>query len=158
MRFCEWRRRFAILRRRERQIPPSASLAHIREGSGACPEKRKRRRARDDTNGRPHMRRVRSNEAEMPFLEHLEELRWRIIWSLAAVAGGLLIGFYVTLHFDLVARLEAPVVPFLKGHHVVGTHPADGLQIMINAAMMVGAVFAFPVVLYQAWAVLSPAL
>jgi len=28
------------------------------------------------------------NAAEMPFLDHLEELRWRIIWSLAALVVG----------------------------------------------------------------------
>ena len=26
--------------------------------------------------------------AEMPFLDHLEELRWRIIWSIAGIAAG----------------------------------------------------------------------
>jgi len=30
---------------------------------------------------------------EMPFLEHLEELRWRILWSLLAIAVGTGIGF-----------------------------------------------------------------
>ena len=104
------------------------------------------------------MRRVRPNEVEMPFLDHLEELRWRIIWSLAAVAGGMGIGFYVTLHFGVLGRLEAPILPYLNGHHVMATHPTDGLQFTINAAMWIGGVLAFPVVLYQAWSFLSPAL
>ncbi|MDE0473316.1 MAG: twin-arginine translocase subunit TatC, partial [Gammaproteobacteria bacterium] len=30
---------------------------------------------------------------EMPFLDHLEELRWRILWSLLALAIGAVIGF-----------------------------------------------------------------
>ena len=30
---------------------------------------------------------------EMPFLDHLEELRWRIIWSLAALIVGVAVAF-----------------------------------------------------------------
>ncbi len=104
------------------------------------------------------MRRVRPNDVEMPFLDHLEELRWRIIYSLGAIVLGMLIGFYVTLHFDVLARVEAPILPYLNGHHVMATHPTDGLQFTINAAMWIGGVLAFPVALYQAWSFLSPAL
>src|SRR5262245_11731632 len=96
------------------------------------------------------MRRMRA-DAEMPFLDHLEELRWRIIWSLAAIALGVAVGFYLVLHFGLVKRLEAPILPLLHGHLVVATHPTDGLQITISAAMWIGAVLSFPFVVYQAW-------
>jgi sec-independent protein translocase protein TatC len=104
------------------------------------------------------MRRIRKQEAEMPFLDHLEELRWRIIWSLLAIVIGVAVGFFGVLQYDIVARLEAPVLPYLHGHHVMATHPTDGLQITISAAFWIGAVIAFPVVLYQAWSFLSPAL
>jgi sec-independent protein translocase protein TatC len=99
-----------------------------------------------------------SRNAEMPFLDHLEELRWRIIYSLAAILMAIAIGFFVVMHYDILGKLEAPIIPFLHGHHVVATHPADGLQISISAAMWIGAVLAFPVIVYQAWLFLSPAL
>ena len=41
----------------------------------------------------------------MPFLDHLEELRWRIIYSLGSVIVCVGIGFFVTLHYDLVKWL-----------------------------------------------------
>jgi sec-independent protein translocase protein TatC len=104
------------------------------------------------------MRRIVKPGAEMPFLEHLEELRWRIIWSLVAIAIGLGTGFFVVLHYDLITLLERPVLPYLGGHSLVGTHPTDGLQLTIQAAMWIGAVLALPVVIYQAWLFLSPAL
>jgi sec-independent protein translocase protein TatC len=94
----------------------------------------------------------------MPFLDHLEELRWRIIYSLAAITLGMLVGFYVTRHFHVLERVEAPILPYLNGHRVIATHPTDGLQFTISAAMWIGGVLAFPVVLYQAWSFLSPAL
>jgi len=103
------------------------------------------------------MRRVAAN-GEMPFLDHLEELRWRIIYSLAAIFLALGISFFIVLHFDVIARLEGPIAPYLHGHHVVATHPTDGLQLTISAAMWIAAVLAFPVILYQAWGFLAPAL
>ena len=43
------------------------------------------------------------SSAEMPFLDHLEELRWRIIWSLAAIVVGVVVGFVIVIKFDLLA-------------------------------------------------------
>ena len=37
--------------------------------------------------------RDRDRRGEMPFLDHLEELRWRLLWSAIAVAVGAGIGF-----------------------------------------------------------------
>jgi sec-independent protein translocase protein TatC len=94
----------------------------------------------------------------MPFLDHLEELRWRIIYSLAAAAVAIGIGFFIVLRYDVIGRLEAPILPYLHGHHVMATHPTDGLQWTISAAMWIGVVLAFPVIVYQAWLFLAPAL
>jgi len=104
------------------------------------------------------MRRISRDNAEMPFLDHLEELRWRIIYSLAAAAVGIGLGFFLVWRFDVLELLERPILPYLHGHHVIATHPTDGLQLMISASMWLGAVFAGPVVLYQAWMFLAPAL
>jgi sec-independent protein translocase protein TatC len=97
-------------------------------------------------------------DGEMPFLDHLEELRWRIIYSLAAVLVAIGIGFFIVARFHVVALLESPILPYLHGHHVVATHPTDGLQLTVSAAMWIGVVLAFPVVLYQVWMFLAPAL
>jgi len=104
------------------------------------------------------MRHIERAKAEMPFLDHLEELRWRVIWSLLALLLCVALGFFTVLHFDVLTLLEQPILPFLHGHHVMATHPTDGLQLTISAAMWIGCVGAFPVVLYQAWLFLAPAL
>ena len=54
--------------------------------------------------------------AEMPFLDHLEELRWRLIWSLLALLVGMAIGFTLVLRFDLLEVLQSPIAPYLKAH------------------------------------------
>lgn len=96
--------------------------------------------------------------AEMPFLDHLEELRWRIIWSLAALVVGVAIAFVLVLRLDLLTWMQGPILPFLHGRKLVYTHPGDGFSILLQTAIIVGIVLALPVILYQVWAFLAPAL
>ena len=42
---------------------------------------------------------------EMPFLDHLEELRWRIIYALGAVLVGVGLGFFLATKIDVVGVL-----------------------------------------------------
>ncbi len=98
------------------------------------------------------------SSAEMPFLDHLEELRWRIIWSLAALVVGVALAFYLVLHFNLLLWMQGPMLPYLHGRRLVYTHPGDGFSILMQTAIIVGVVIALPVIIYQVWAFLSPAL
>ncbi|MFN8579865.1 MAG: twin-arginine translocase subunit TatC [Gemmatimonadaceae bacterium] len=98
------------------------------------------------------------DSGEMPFLEHLEELRWRIIWSLIALAVGFAIGWWILTATDIFALLERPIAPFLHGKKLVYTHPADTFRILMSGALAVGTVLALPVIGYNLWAFLSPAL
>ena len=100
----------------------------------------------------------KSQSGEMPFLDHLEELRWRIIYSLGSALVAVGIGFWVTLHFDLVGLLAKPITDILPNHALVFTHPSDKFSITLNTAMTCGIILAAPVILYQAWLFLSPAL
>ena len=96
----------------------------------------------------------------MPFLDHLEELRWRIFWSLIAIAVGTAIGFALVYYFHVLQLLVEPVraargEPDFK---LIYLSPADPFFITLKLAVLVGVILAFPVVAYQAWAFLSPAL
>ena len=96
--------------------------------------------------------------AEMPFLDHLEELRWRLIWSLLALLVGMAIGFTLVLRFDLLEVLQAPIAPYLKGARLVYTHPGDPFSVVLTTSFIVGTMIALPVIIYQIWGFLSPAL
>ena len=100
-----------------------------------------------------------SNSTEMPFLEHLEELRWRLFRVALALAVG--IGGSFALIFskqiDVVSILSQPIQPFLKGPLIV-THPGDLFDIAMDAAITLGIIFASPVIAWQIWGFLSPAL
>ena len=100
----------------------------------------------------------KSNSGEMPFLDHLEELRWRIIYSLGAVLICVGIGFYLSMKYDVVGLLAKPILPLIPEHRLVYTHPSEGFTVILNAAITFGLVLAGPVILYQAWSFLAPAL
>jgi sec-independent protein translocase protein TatC len=100
----------------------------------------------------------KSKSGEMPFLDHLEELRWRIIYSLAAVLIAIGIGFFVCIRFDIIGLLARPILPLVPEHKLFYTHPSDGFTVILNAATTIGLVLAGPVILYQVWLFLAPAL
>ena len=95
---------------------------------------------------------------EMPFLDHLEELRWRIIYSLIALMLGLAIGLYFSFKFNLIDVIQQPMLPYMGGRKLVITRPMDAFNIRIQIAFVIGLAFAAPVIGYQLWAFLSPAL
>ncbi len=94
----------------------------------------------------------------MPFLDHLEELRWRILKSLGALTIGMAIAFTALLKVDLIGILERPIAPYLHGRKLVYTHPGDPFSVYMTASFVVGVILALPVIAYQLWAFLSPAL
>jgi sec-independent protein translocase protein TatC len=95
---------------------------------------------------------------EMPFLDHLEELRWRILWSLAALVAGTVVGYLLVENVDVLALLKRPIAPFLPDGRLFITRPTDAFMITLKLALVVGMVLAAPVVIWQVWAFLSPAL
>lgn len=96
----------------------------------------------------------------MPFLDHLEELRWRILKSLLAIAIAFAFTFWLVTAsgLDVIGIATKPIEPYLHGQHLVYTGPIDPFTILLQAAAVLAVVLAFPVVGYQIWAFLSPAL
>lgn len=94
----------------------------------------------------------------MPFLDHLEELRWRILWSLIAIVVGVCIGFWLVIRFDVIHLLMLPVEPYLSDGKLGFLSPLDPFFITLKLALVVGLILAFPVVVYQVWSFVSPAL
>ncbi|HEX5830348.1 MAG TPA: twin-arginine translocase subunit TatC [Gemmatimonadaceae bacterium] len=101
---------------------------------------------------------AKSASSEMPFLDHLEELRVRILWSLGAICVGVAIAFWVMTTWDVITLLERPIVPYLAGKRLIYTHPGDAFRIVMTLSFTFGVIFALPVILYQVWGFLSPAL
>jgi sec-independent protein translocase protein TatC len=100
----------------------------------------------------------RSRNAEMPFLDHLEELRWRMIVALVAAAVGTGIGFLLVTQFDVLGLLVDPVRPYLGDEKLKYLSPLDPFFITLQLAVMVGLLLAGPIIVHQVWSFFAPAL
>ena len=104
------------------------------------------------------MKLFRNNPGEMPFLDHLEELRWRLIWSLGTVILFAGLGFLVVMRFDVLGILEEPIKPFLHGQKLVFLDPMVPFFITLKIGIILGLIAGAPVVIYHLWSFLAPAL
>jgi sec-independent protein translocase protein TatC len=96
---------------------------------------------------------------EMPFLDHLEELRWRILWCLLAVAVGTVVGFTIVHYLGLMEILIRPIAPLLgEGEGLKYFSPVTPFFVTLKLGVVVGLILAFPVVVYQVWGFFAPAL
>ena len=89
----------------------------------------------------------------MSLVEHLSELRSRIVRSLLAVGVGSAIGF--AFAGDIEAVLKAPL-PYAKA--LISTGIGDPFAIQLRIAIVVGVILAMPVIVYQIWAFVAPGL
>lgn len=96
---------------------------------------------------------------EMPFLDHLEELRWRLVKSLVAIALGIAIGYFVARYWDVIAILKQPINAYLPaGQKLLFTSLMEPFMLQLKLAFAIGGALALPVVLYQVWGFMRPAL
>ncbi len=95
---------------------------------------------------------------EMPFLDHLEELRTRILRALGAVVLAFGAGLWAVQQLQLVSLLKRPIAPYLQDGKLIFTSPTEPVMIVLKLGFLVGLVLASPVILWQLWAFLAPAL
>src|SRR5262245_57865312 len=105
---------------------------------------------------------LKDSLAEMPFLDHLEELRQRLFRvALALALGfGIALTLILVLKFDPVEFLKRPIDPFLeaKGGKLIFTHPGATFSILMTMSLILGGLMAAPVIGYQLWLFFAPAL
>jgi len=96
----------------------------------------------------------------MGFLEHLEELRRRIIYSLIAVA----VGFFACWGYAerIYGIMQRPIMVALEhngmSEKLVYLNPTEPFNMYLKVALLAGLFVTSPFVLYQVWAFISPGL
>lgn len=98
-----------------------------------------------------------TERAELPgmsLMEHLDELRKRIVHSALYLAGGF--GVAWIFHSRIVELFQAPLIHI--GKSLVFTHPMDALNLYLQASLVAGAIIASPFILYQVWLFIAPGL
>jgi len=98
-----------------------------------------------------------TERAELPgmsLMEHLEELRRRIVHSAIYIAAGFIIAWF--FRDRLVDFIQAPLLHI--GKSLAFTHPMDPLNLNLQVALLGGLILAAPFVLYQVWLFIAPGL
>lgn len=93
----------------------------------------------------------------MGFFQHLDELRKRLIASIAAIFVGFLASWaWAQQIFDFLARPLRAVLP--PGQNLAYTTLTEPFMMYFRVALLAGILISSPVVLWQVWLFLSPAL
>ena len=98
----------------------------------------------------------------MSVVDHLRELRDRVVWSLTAIAVGAVICF---IFFEPIIRLmidpyrDATIGPgFPDGKRLIFTQPLEAFMTRIKVAAYGGFIVASPVVFFHLWRFITPGL
>jgi sec-independent protein translocase protein TatC len=91
--------------------------------------------------------------AVMPLIDHLAELRRRIVWSVAAIGLGSVVGF--VLGEPIIGFLKAPLPPETP---LIVTGIGDAFAVRLRIALVVGVILAMPVILWHVWRFVAPGL
>ncbi len=104
-----------------------------------------------------------TERAELPgmsLLEHLEELRKRIIHSGVYLIAGFFAAY--AIREKLSAFMVKPITAALKAHnldsHLVYLNPVDPFNFYIKISLVCGAIIASPFILFQVWLFIAPGL
>jgi sec-independent protein translocase protein TatC len=98
-----------------------------------------------------------STAGKMSFLEHLDELRKRIVRACLAIAFGVLATFYwIQQIFDFILGPTRKALP--PGVKLIYTEPGEAFSLYITIALIAGVVVAAPFIMYQVWMFIAPGL
>jgi sec-independent protein translocase protein TatC len=100
---------------------------------------------------------LESEHGKMSFLDHLDELRRRIIYSVLAIVIGFLIAcLFLTRLFDFIITPMQEALP--AGQTLVYTEPTEALMLYLKMAVLAGLLIASPGVMTQVWLFVAPGL
>src|SRR3954447_19636915 len=96
-------------------------------------------------------------EGKMSFLEHLDELRKRIVNSCIAIALCVVGGFYwINQIVDFILAPTRKALP--PGVKLIYTEPGEAFSLYVQIALIMGVVLASPFIMFQVWKFIAPGL
>jgi sec-independent protein translocase protein TatC len=94
---------------------------------------------------------------KMSFLEHLDELRKRIVQSVLGIAIGVGLGFFfINPIVNFILTPTWRVLP--AGSRMIYTQPGEAFGLYVQIGLIVGVVLASPWIMYQVWLFIAPGL
>ncbi len=101
-------------------------------------------------------RHLENPKGEMPFLDHLEELRKRLLRISIAVIVTSIISFVWA--GELFELLTGPLRESFKGASLIGTGPAEAFLVKLKVSLVAGIIISSPISFYQIWQFIAPGL
>ena len=120
---------------------------------GESAPKRRPGQAKSAAEENPAQPAAQDHEKRMPFLDHLEELRWRLIWCVLAVVVTA-VGCYFFID-TIIALLVHPAPKDIK---LIFLSPTEAFMTYLKVAGYAGLVIALPFVAWQFWRFVMPGL
>jgi sec-independent protein translocase protein TatC len=102
-----------------------------------------------------------NDPSAMSLVDHLEELRWRIFKSAIAIVVGSIIAFVFRVQIIQILTYPLPSTQadvLGKGHKLIVTGLMEGFTVYLLISVAVGFILSLPVILYQVWGFIAPAL
>jgi sec-independent protein translocase protein TatC len=97
----------------------------------------------------------RTHEIEMTFLEHLEEMRWRLVYALVGIVIGTITAWiFIDFLIENILLLPARTAEL----DLQNLRPFGQLFLYFQVALIGGIVLSIPNVFYQFWKFIGPAL
>jgi len=108
-------------------------------------------------------KRQENPDGRMPLMDHLRELRNRVVKvAIAIIAGGILAWVFFDRIWTFMQRPYCQAVGYCKvntlGHSLFISNVMDGFYLHIKVSIIAGAVITSPIWLYQLWAFVAPGL
>jgi sec-independent protein translocase protein TatC len=108
-------------------------------------------------------KRQSSPDGRMPLMDHLRELRNRVVKiALAIIAGAAVSWVFYNRIWAFMQRPYCQAVGYCKvnvvGHSLILSNVMDGFYLHIKVAVIAGAIITSPIWLYQLWAFVAPGL
>jgi len=110
-----------------------------------------------------HSQRQANPEGRMPLMDHIRELRNRVVKIALALVAGMVLGYvFFDPIWNFITRPYCRAVGGCHtgslGHTLAVSSPLDGFYLHIKVAFVVGVILTSPVWLYQIWAFVAPGL
>ena len=111
----------------------------------------------DSPDDDPDLELEEAADGKMSFLEHLDELRKRLMWAIGALFAGFLIAlFFIDTIFGFIMRPLAATLP--AGRKMIYTEPTEAFMLQLKVAALAGVVIWAPAVMWQLWLFIAPGL
>lgn len=110
----------------------------------------------------PDIHETEVDASRAPLLDHLRELRSRLIWSMLALAGATLISyFFARPLYNFLLQPLTDAAQIGKGHadfELIYTAPLEVFFVQLKLAVFAGLFISFPILAWQAYAFIAPGL